>query len=121
MLSSKFLIFLIDISGGFMDDDQVKLKLSNFLKESRDRLSYREFSKLVNIKYSTLRSWEEMESFPTIKNLELLAAYKGWTLVYFLQYLGFDLSPEVVLDFISRTYSKEDRIKLARMLLDFEE
>lgn len=117
MIQLDFLILLCGFPGM---NDQHKENLSRLLIESRGDLSYRDFSLKIKINYASLRTWEKMQSFPTLESLELIAKYKNWSLIQLLQYLGFEITIDTIDQFIVNNFGKDERIKLARRLLDFE-
>lgn len=111
---------LLTLLCGFPMNNQCKENLARLLIEIRGDLSYRQFASKINMNYASLRAWEKMESFPSLENLGTIAALKGWTLIKLLQHLGFEISSNQIKEFILANFDKDERIKLARELLDFE-
>lgn len=97
-----------------------KEELSKLLKSMRGDYSYRDFQQKIGINYASLRSWEKQESFPNLESLEVIAGARGWTVIRLLQYLGFEISSSQIKEFILVNFDRDERIKLARELLDFE-
>lgn len=97
-----------------------KEELAKLLKNMRGDYSYRDFQQKIGINYASLRAWEKQESFPTLESLEIIAKAKGWTVIRLLQYLGFEISSAQIKEFVLANFDRDERIKLARELLDFE-
>lgn len=72
---------------GLCMDVEARRLLSEAIKQARGSRSQRKFAKDLGVSYATVRSWEECESFPSQKSLELIASALGYSLEEFLQYL----------------------------------
>ena len=62
-----------------MSDQKQRERLATLLNEMQGDLSQRAFARRVRINYASLSSYMLGEQFPETKNLEKIAAAKGWT------------------------------------------
>lgn len=103
--------------------EQESIQLKKLLKEMRGEISIRKFCSNCNIHYSAWRSWESLESVPTLENLKKIADLKGWTLEEITSYLKtgeINSTPYSVNDLLkyAQTLSFEEKVELARKLLE---
>jgi hypothetical protein len=98
-------------------------RLKALLTGLRGKMSIRKFCSSIPIKYSSWRTWEAMESVPTLENLQLIAKLKGWSLGELESYLKTgDLennpySIDALLGY-AKNLTFEERVELARRLLE---
>lgn len=66
-------------------------RLSNLIKRMRGKTPQRQFAKQIGVSFAAVRSWEEGESYPVLKNLALIAKASGMSLEELLTYLRGDV------------------------------
>lgn len=97
-----------------MNDSEVRLRLSEILKQLQGERSARKFAKDLKVSHVTLMSWVNCEAFPKREKLEDIANYRGQTLDDLLA----DLRGDRVADVLPKR--AEDLLPLANNLSDAE-
>ncbi|MCA6572117.1 MAG: hypothetical protein IM535_08370 [Pseudanabaena sp. M38BS1SP1A06MG] len=107
-----------------MDDSEVRLRLSEILKQLQGERSARKFAKDLKVSHVTLMSWINCEAFPKREKLEDIANYRGQTLDDLLADLRgdrvVDISPKKAEDLLPLTnnLSHAEAFRLATLLLE---
>jgi len=105
-------IYLIELNL-FMTDD-VKLRLSDILKQAQGDRTARKFAKDLGVSHVTLMSWINCEGFPSRESMEKIAVSRGQALDDLLA----DLRGDRVADIEPKR--AEDLLPLANNLSDAE-
>lgn len=107
-----------------MNDSEVRLKLSEILKQLQGERSARKFAKDLGVSHVTLMSWVNCEAFPKREKLEDIANYRGQTLDDLLTDLRgdrvADISPKRAEDLLplANNLSDSEVLRLAILLLE---
>lgn len=72
----------------FLMDSLAQERLSNLIKELRGERSQRNFAKSLGVSYASVRTWEEGESMPSVKNLKKIAKYSNQSVEELLNHLS---------------------------------
>lgn len=99
-------------------DYREREKIAELIKELRGDSSLRDYAKVLGVNYTTVRSWENGDTFPQLEYLEKIAHQLDWSLPKLYYYLkgekpAFDQVRELAF-----LLSQGDRFKLSRDLLD---
>ncbi|MFM7885848.1 MAG: hypothetical protein ACKPCM_03970 [Pseudanabaena sp.] len=104
--------------------DEVKLRLSEILKQLQGDHTARKFAKDLGVSHVTLMSWLNCEGFPNRESLEKIATFRGQTLDDLLVDLRgdrvADISPKRAEDLLplANNLSDAEKFRLATLLLD---
>ena len=91
-------------------DTTAEERLSSLIKKLRRNKSQRQFAKLLGVSYAAVRSWEERESMPSVKNLTKIADYSNQTLEDLLAYIEDGYEDMSRVDRFQKSYVAEDVI-----------
>lgn len=104
--------------------DEVKMRLSEILKQLQGDRAVRKFAKDLGVSHVTLMSWLEREGFPSRESLEKIANYRGQTLDDLLADLRgdrvTDIAPRRAEDLLplANNLSTSEAMRLAILLLE---
>lgn len=104
--------------------DEVKVRLSEILKQAQGDRPMRKFAKELGVSHVTLMSWVNCEGFPSRESLEKIAVVLGLTLDDLLTNLRgdrvADIAPKRAEDLLplANDLSDSEAFRLATLLLE---
>jgi len=100
-------------------DKLTREKLASILIEMQGELSQREFAKKLEVSYAAIRSWQNLESIPTIDNMDLIARMRGQSLPMFLIDLGYPVKSSEISKILARLTDSRRFVLLKDLMSSF--